>query len=187
MLSLTIDWCGAANGKRGYWNWDYGNLGPRVAFAWAPNKTEGFLSKLLGSGNRSSIRGGFGIVYDRFGQGIVDEFNGNSFGLTTCSHQPNTAAQQSASADQCQRHSAEPSPTCSWGSELSGDDTNDAVARCVQLRQQPGYFAEDSLFVHSRLFRGARSRRRILAGSCVRGQTLAPPAEFTGCRSAARS
>ena len=80
---LQIDWCGKANGKRGYWNWDYGNLGPRVAFAWAPNRTQGFLSKLLGSGNKSSIRGGFGIVYDRFGQGLVDEFSGNSFGLTT--------------------------------------------------------------------------------------------------------
>jgi hypothetical protein len=80
---LQVDWCGAANGKPGYWNWDYKNLGPRIAFAWAPNKTEGFLSKLLGSGNRSSIRGGFGIVYDRFGQGIVDDFSGNSFGLTT--------------------------------------------------------------------------------------------------------
>ena len=80
---LIIDWCGAANHKKGYWNWDYGNLGPRVAFAWAPNRTEGFLSKLLGSGNKSSIRGGLGMVYDRFGQGIVDEFNGNSFGLTT--------------------------------------------------------------------------------------------------------
>ena len=80
---LQVDWCGAANHKKGYWNWDYGNLGPHVAFAWSPNKTEGFLSKLLGSGNKSSIRGGFGIVYDRFGQGVVDNFSGNSFGLTT--------------------------------------------------------------------------------------------------------
>jgi Carboxypeptidase regulatory-like domain len=80
---LQVDWCGPANGKPGYWNWDYKNLGPRLAFAWAPNKTEGFLSKLVGSGNKTSIRGGFGIVYDRFGQGIVDEFSSNSFGLTT--------------------------------------------------------------------------------------------------------
>lgn len=80
---LQVDWCGPANGKRGYWNWDYGNLGPHVAFAWAPNKTDGFLGKLFGSGNKTSIRAGFGMVYDRFGQGIVDEFNGNSFGLTT--------------------------------------------------------------------------------------------------------
>jgi hypothetical protein len=80
---LQVDWCGPANHKSGYWNWDYKNLGPHVAFAWAPNKKEGFLSKLLGSGNRSAVRGGFGIVYDRFGQGIIDEFSGNSFGLTT--------------------------------------------------------------------------------------------------------
>ena len=79
---LQVDWCGPANNKPGYWNWDYRNLGPHVAFAWAPNKTEGFLGDLLGNG-KTSIRGGFGIVYDRFGQGIVDEFNGNSFGLTT--------------------------------------------------------------------------------------------------------
>jgi Carboxypeptidase regulatory-like domain len=85
---IQVNWCGPANGKPGYWNWDFGNLGPHVAFAWAPNKTEGFLSKLLGSGNKASIRGGFGIVYDRFGQGIVDEFNGNSFGLTTSLNNP---------------------------------------------------------------------------------------------------
>lgn len=80
---LQVDWCGPTNHKSGYWNWDYKNLGPHVAFAWAPNKKEGFLSKVLGSNNKSSIRGGFGIVYDRFGQGIIDEFSGNSFGLTT--------------------------------------------------------------------------------------------------------
>lgn len=80
---LTVDWCGPANGGRpGYWNWDYKNLGPRVAFAWAPNRTNGLLGSLFGAG-KTSIRGGFGMVYDRFGQGVVDEFNGNSFGLTT--------------------------------------------------------------------------------------------------------
>lgn len=79
---LTVDWCGPANGKGGYWKWDYKNLGPRVAFAWAPNRTSGLLGSLFGNG-KTSIRGGFGIVYDRFGQGIVDEFNGSSFGLTT--------------------------------------------------------------------------------------------------------
>jgi len=87
---LQVDWCGPANGKRGFWNWDYGNIGPHVAFAWAPNQTKGFLSKLFGSGNKTSIRGGFGMVYDRFGQGIVDEFNGNSFGLTTSLTNPIT-------------------------------------------------------------------------------------------------
>lgn len=85
---LQINWCGAANNKPGYWNWDYGDLGPHIAFAWSPNKTGGFLSKILGSGNKSSIRGGFGMVYDRFGQGVVDNFSGNSFGLTTTLSNP---------------------------------------------------------------------------------------------------
>ncbi len=85
---LQVDWCGPANRKGGYWNWDYGNLGPRVAFAWAPNRTEGLLGKLVGSGNKTSIRGGFGMVYDRFGQGMIDEFSGNSFGLTTALSNP---------------------------------------------------------------------------------------------------
>lgn len=80
---LQVDWCGPANHKSGFWNWDYHNLGPHIAFAWAPNKTEGWLGKLVGTGNKTSIRGGHGIVYDRFGQGIIDEFSGNSFGLTT--------------------------------------------------------------------------------------------------------
>ena len=84
---LSVNWCGRANGKPGYWSWDYKNLGPRVAFAWAPNRTQGFLGSLFGNG-KTSIRGGFSIVFDRFGQGIVDEFNGNSFGLTTSLSNP---------------------------------------------------------------------------------------------------
>lgn len=84
---LQVNWCGPANGKAGYWNWDYKNLSPRVAFAWAPNRTSGLLGSLFGNG-KTSIRGGFGIVYDRFGQGIIDEFNGNSFGLTTALTSP---------------------------------------------------------------------------------------------------
>jgi hypothetical protein len=84
---LSVDWCGPANGKSGYWNWDFKNLGPHVAFAWAPNRSSGLLGSLFGNG-KTSIRGGFGIVYDRFGQGIVDEFNGNSFGLTTALGNP---------------------------------------------------------------------------------------------------
>jgi hypothetical protein len=85
---VQVNWCGPSNGKKGYWNWDYGNVGPHVAFAWAPNKAGGFMGKLLGNSSKTSIRGGFGMVYDRFGQGIVDEFSGNSFGLTTSLSNP---------------------------------------------------------------------------------------------------
>ena len=80
---VAFDFSGPANGKPGFYNWDYHNLGPRVAFAWAPNRTGGLLGSLFGSG-KTSIRGGFGMVYDRFGQGLVDDFDqSGSFGLST--------------------------------------------------------------------------------------------------------
>jgi hypothetical protein len=80
---LSFDWSGKANGKPGYYNWDKKDFGPRVAFAWAPNPSGGLLKSLFGSG-KTSIRGGFGMVYDRFGQGIADDFaQRGSFGLST--------------------------------------------------------------------------------------------------------
>lgn len=80
---VAFNWSGPANGGPGFYNWDYHDLGPRVAFAWAPNKTGGLLGSLLGN-NRTSIRAGVGIVYDRFGQQLVDNFDrSGSFGLST--------------------------------------------------------------------------------------------------------
>ncbi len=76
---------GQANGKPPYWNWDYGNLAPRFAFAWSPKADRAVGGNAcLGGRGRASIRGGYGIYYDHFGQGIVDSFDRNgSFGLTT--------------------------------------------------------------------------------------------------------
>lgn len=81
---VAFNWSGPANGgKTGFYNWDFHDLGPRVSFAWAPNLTGGLLGSLLGSG-KTSIRAGFGIVYDRFGQQLVDNFDrSGSFGLST--------------------------------------------------------------------------------------------------------
>ncbi len=81
---LTFDWSGPANGgKPGYYNYDYHDFGPRVALAWSPSADSGFLKSLFGGAGRSSIRAGFGIVYDRLGESIVDTFDqsGGSFGL----------------------------------------------------------------------------------------------------------
>jgi hypothetical protein len=80
---ISYDWCGPSNGKSGYYNWDPKNLGPRVAFAWAPRMSKSLLGDLLGDG-KTSIRGGFSMVYDRFGQGIADDVSQyGSFGLST--------------------------------------------------------------------------------------------------------
>jgi hypothetical protein len=74
---------GKANNGPPFWGWDYGNLAPRLAFAWSPKAQGGFLRRLLGDPGKSSIRGGWGLYYDHFGQGIVDSFDRNgSFGLS---------------------------------------------------------------------------------------------------------
>jgi hypothetical protein len=86
---VQMELSGQANGKRPYWNWDYKNIAPRIAFAYSPHAESGFFHKLFGSAGKSSIRGGYGIYYDHFGAGIVNSFDRNgSFGLTTALTNP---------------------------------------------------------------------------------------------------
>jgi hypothetical protein len=81
---VTYQLAGPANGKPSYYNWDYHDFGPRIAFAWAPDSDSGLLASIFGGKGKSSIRGGFGIVYDRVGESLVDTFDQNgSFGLAT--------------------------------------------------------------------------------------------------------
>jgi len=81
-ISLALS--GPANNKPGYWGWDYKDLAPRLAFAYSPHASSGFLHSLFGGAGKSSIRGGYGIYFDHFGEGIVNSFDKNgSFGLTT--------------------------------------------------------------------------------------------------------
>jgi len=80
---------GQANGKAPFWGWDYKDLAPRFAFAYSPHADSGFLHTLFGSAGKSSIRGGYGIYYDHFGEGIVNSFDRNgAFGLTTALDNP---------------------------------------------------------------------------------------------------
>ena len=75
---------GQGNGKQPYWAWDYKNFAPRFAFAYSPHAGSGWLHALFGGTGKSSIRGGYGLYYDHFGEGIVNSFDRNgSFGLTT--------------------------------------------------------------------------------------------------------
>jgi hypothetical protein len=75
---------GQANSKSPFWPYDYKNLGPRFSIAYAPNPSGGLLRSVFGGPGKSSIRAGYGIVYDHFGEGLIDTFDQNgAFGLTT--------------------------------------------------------------------------------------------------------
>ncbi len=83
ILSFALS--GQANGKPPIWNWDYKNAAPRLAFAWSPNFSKSsWLGRLFGDSGKSSLRGGYGIYFDHFGEGVINSFDRmGSFGLTT--------------------------------------------------------------------------------------------------------
>jgi len=87
--TVQFNLSGQANGKQPYWDWDYKNIAPRFAFAWSPGSDTGMFHKLFGGAGKTSIRGGYGIYYDHFGQGITNSFDRNgSFGLSTSISNP---------------------------------------------------------------------------------------------------
>jgi hypothetical protein len=90
---ITFGLSGQGNGKRPYWDWDYRNLAPRFALAYSPHFDNGWLHSLFGAAGKSSVRMGYGLYFDHFGQGLVDTFDREgSFGLTTT--ETNTLAVQ---------------------------------------------------------------------------------------------
>ncbi len=67
---------GRENNRSGFWSMDKLDLAPRFAVAYALNP-------------KTSIRAGFGLYYDHFGQGIVDSFDqSGEFGLVTADRSP---------------------------------------------------------------------------------------------------
>jgi len=86
---ISFDLSGQGNGRAPYWAWDYKDVAPRVAFAWAPSADSAILQEILGGTGKSSIRAGYGIYYDHFGEGIVNTFDQfGSFGLATSEFSP---------------------------------------------------------------------------------------------------
>jgi Carboxypeptidase regulatory-like domain len=80
---LTLDLAGPANGKKGFYDWDYDNFGPRVAAAWTPHANGGLLGWLTG-GDKMVVRGGYSLLYDRVGFALATIFDeGGSFGMST--------------------------------------------------------------------------------------------------------
>jgi len=68
---LSFDLAGPANGKAGFYHWDKKDFAPRLAIAWSPEP-------------KTTVRAGFGIVYDHLGQTLLSTFdNQGSFGMAT--------------------------------------------------------------------------------------------------------
>jgi hypothetical protein len=75
---------GQANGKQPYWGWDRNDFAPRLAVAFSPQGDSGLSRKVWGGPGKTSIRAGYGLYFDHFGEGITNTFDRNgSFGLTT--------------------------------------------------------------------------------------------------------
>ena len=53
-----------SSSRSNLFNTDYGDWAPRASLAWNPSYSSGLLGRMLGS-NKTVIRGGFGISYDR--------------------------------------------------------------------------------------------------------------------------
>jgi hypothetical protein len=86
---ISFDWAGPVNGKPGFYDWNKTNFSPRVAIAYSPRPSWSWAKRLFGEGDKTSIRAGFGIVYDRIGAGLLNTFDRNgSFGLSTTLSNP---------------------------------------------------------------------------------------------------
>lgn len=77
---------GPANNAPGFYDTDWNNLQPSVAFAWSPSFSNGFLKNIFGGEGQSTIRGGFRIINDHFGEQLAVSFDGlSSIGFTSSS------------------------------------------------------------------------------------------------------
>ena len=75
---------GQSAGLKPYWPMRKNDFAPRVAIAYSPNMGHGLLHTLFGNSGQTSIRAGFGIYYDHFGQALVNTFNQlGAFSLTS--------------------------------------------------------------------------------------------------------
>lgn len=88
---IQFDLAGPVNGKRGYYNWDRNNFAPRIGIAYLPRAKSGLFHRIFGE-DKTSIRAGFGVAFDRIGAGLLNSFDqSGSFGLSTLLTNPPAA------------------------------------------------------------------------------------------------
>ncbi|HUS20122.1 MAG TPA: TonB-dependent receptor [Terriglobales bacterium] len=75
---LTLNLSGGANGKSPMYPWDKNNFQPRVAVAWSPGFDSGLGKFIFGGPGKSSLRSGFAMTNDYFGQSLAVLFDLNN-------------------------------------------------------------------------------------------------------------
>ncbi|MDT4897714.1 MAG: hypothetical protein QOH25_2791 [Acidobacteriota bacterium] len=75
---ITLDRGGKFYNKPGFYEQDWNNFAPSLAFAWSPNFGDNFFGKLLGREGKSVFRGGFRMTYDRIGSQLAVNFDLNN-------------------------------------------------------------------------------------------------------------
>ena len=76
--SISFDLAGKKNGRPGYYEQDWNNFAPAVAFAWSPDLGDNFFGRVFGRQGKSVLRGGFRMTYDRIGSQLAVNFDLNS-------------------------------------------------------------------------------------------------------------
>ncbi len=76
--SISFDLAGKKNGRPGYYEQDWNNFAPAVAFAWSPDLGDNFFGRVFGRNGKSVLRGGFRMTYDRIGSQLAVNFDLNS-------------------------------------------------------------------------------------------------------------
>jgi hypothetical protein len=59
------------------------DVAPRISLAYAPQGSSGLSKFFFGGPNRSSIRAGFGMYYDLFGQALIRNYDSTALGFST--------------------------------------------------------------------------------------------------------
>ena len=81
---ISFDLAGRANHRSDLWPTAKANFAPRISVAWSPEPTSDWLKRLVGEGDKTVIRAGFGMYYDHFGEGMLSTFDqSGSFGLSS--------------------------------------------------------------------------------------------------------
>ena len=66
------------------------HIAPRVGLAYSPQADSGWAKRLFGGAGKTSIRAGFGMYYDEFGQSLIRIADATSLGFSTTLQNPGT-------------------------------------------------------------------------------------------------